>query len=138
MRQSEHAAKGLQLARVQAQLAHPAQSGVLAEQAQHDRFAMQHRNDGDADVHLAVVHTDLDAAILREAFFGDVQVTENFHARDNRRLKALNLRRDGNFLQDPIDAIADLQLVLEWFQVNVRGTQLEPFEDELQIRYRID
>jgi hypothetical protein len=71
------------------------------------------------------VDADLDAAVLRQAFLGDVQVAENLDARNDGRLEALDLRRHRHFLQHAVDAVADAELVLERFEVNVRGAQFD-------------
>ena len=71
------------------------------------------------------VHADFDAAILRHALLGDVQVGKDFDARDNGGLKALERRRHGDFLQVAVNAVADAELVLEGFEVHVRRAQLD-------------
>ena len=103
----------------------PRKRRVLPQQTHHDRLAVQHRNDRDADVHLGVVDADLDAAVLRQALLGDVQVAENLDARNDGRLKALDLRRHRHVLQHAVNAVADAEFVLERFEVNVRGAQLD-------------
>ena len=102
-----------------------AQRGILAQQTHHDRFAVQHRNDGNADVHLGVLDANLDAAVLRQAFFGDVEMAQNFDARNDRGLEPLDLRGHRHFLQHAVDAITDAQFVLERFEMNVRGAQFD-------------
>jgi hypothetical protein len=56
------------------QVIEPHQGGILPQQAHHHGLAVDHGNDGDAHVHLAAFEPDLDPAVLRQAFFGDVQV----------------------------------------------------------------
>src|SRR5258708_24847767 len=51
--------------------------------------------------------------------------------RSNRRLEPLDLRRHRHVLQHAVNAIANPELVLERFEMDVRCAQLEPFEDEL-------
>ena len=46
---------------------------ALVEDTHDDAFAMDHRNDRHAHVDLAAAHLQLDAAVLRQPFFGDVQ-----------------------------------------------------------------
>ena len=107
------------------EFAQAAQRGILPEQTHHDRFAVQHRNDGNADVHLGVINAHLDAAVLRQAFFGDVEVAQNFDARNDGRLKALELRGHGNVLQLAVNAVADAEFVLERFEMDVRRAQFD-------------
>ena len=45
-----------------------------AEDTEHNAFAVQERQGGNTKIHrLVAAHTDLDAAVLRHAAFGDVQ-----------------------------------------------------------------
>src|ERR1017187_4745595 len=125
VRQLENALETFQFAPVHVEFAHAAQRGILAKQTHHDRFAVQHRNDRNADVHFGVVETNLDAAILGQALFGDVQMAQNFDARNDRGLKALELRGNGNVLQHAVNPVADAEFVFEGFEVNVRRAQLD-------------
>ena len=47
---------------------------AAVEDAEHDRLAVDHRDDRDAHVDLAAGDLQLDAAVLREALLGDVEV----------------------------------------------------------------
>ena len=114
-----------QFARVHADFAKAAQRGILPQQTHDDRFAVQHRNHGNADVHLGVVNAHLDAAVLRQAFFRDVEMAQNFDARNDGRLKSFQLRRHGHFLQLAVNAVADAEFVLERFEVDVRRAQFD-------------
>src|SRR5208282_3852458 len=124
VRQPEHAAETVQFAPVHVEFGHAAQRGVLAEQTHHDRLAMQHRNHRNADVHFGVIETNLDAAVLRQAFFGDVEMTQNFDARNDSGLKTFQLRGNGNLLQLAVNAVADTEFVLERFEMDVRRAQI--------------
>ena len=62
---------------------------------------------------------ELDAAVLRQALLGDVQLGHDLQARDDRRLEVLDLRRDRGFHQHAVNAVADAQLVLERLDVDV-------------------
>ena len=119
MRQTKDAAEGLQLALIHAQLAHAAQGRVLPEQPHHHRFAVQHRDHGNTNVHFAVVNANFDATILWQALLCDVQMAKNFDPRNNGRLETFDLWRHRNVLQHAIDAIADAQLIFKGLQVNV-------------------
>ena len=52
----------------------------LSSNPQHDAFAVDHRDHGDADVDLAAGHAQLDAAVLRQAPLGDVQPRHDLQA----------------------------------------------------------
>ena len=57
----------------------------LVEQTQHDAFAVDHRDDRHADVDFAAGDLELDAAVLRQPLFGDVQLRHDLQPRDDRR-----------------------------------------------------
>jgi len=121
----QHALETLQFPGVHAQLAHTPQGCVLPQQAQHHRLAVQHRNDRHPDIHFTLINPDFDPAILRQTFFRDVQVAQNFDAGHDGRLKPLDLRRDRHVLQHAVNAVTNAQLVLERLEVDIRGAQLD-------------
>ena len=92
---------------------------------------MKHGNHGNADVHFRLVDADLDAAVLRQALFGDVQVAQNLDAREDGRLELLQLRRHGDVLQNAVNAVTNLEFLLERFQVNVRRAQFNGIAQDL-------
>ena len=54
----------------------------MVEQAEDDLLAEERRQHGDAEVHLgAVGQLQLDAAVLRQAALGDVELRHDLHAR---------------------------------------------------------
>src|SRR4030095_10343590 len=110
---------------------HAAQRGILPQQTHHNRLAVQHGNHRNTNVHLCVVEADLDAAVLGEAFLGDIEMAQNLDAGNDRRLEAFHLRRHGNLLQNTVDAIADAQFVFKRFEVNVRGAQIDGVAQDL-------
>ena len=79
---------------------------------------------------------ELDAAVLRHAALGDVELRHDLEARDERRLELQ--RRLHDFLQRAVDAVAHAQLVLEALEVDVRRAALhgvgEDRVDELDDR----
>src|SRR6185436_2086033 len=81
VRHLEHVLETFFLAHVHAEIVQAAQRGILAEQTHHHRLAMQHRNHGDADVHLGIVHADFDSTVLGKALLGNVEVAQDFYAR---------------------------------------------------------
>jgi hypothetical protein len=101
----------------------PAQRGILAQQTHDDRLAVQHWNHRNADVHLGVFNAHLDAAVLRQTLFRDVEMAQNFYAGNDGRLKLLQLRRHGHFLQLAVNAITDFEFVLERFEMDVGCAQ---------------
>jgi hypothetical protein len=73
----------------------------------------------------ALSRTDFDSTVLRQSLLGNIQMAENFYARNDGGLKAFDLRRHRNFLQHTVDAVANAQFVFEGFEVNVRRAQLD-------------
>ena len=98
------------------------QADVLAvEQAQHHRFAMRGRHGGHAQVEFAALHAQLDAAVLRQPAFGDVEPGEDLEAAHHRRRH--RQRRRVGFLQHAVHAVAQFHLALERLQVDVGCAQ---------------
>ena len=58
--------------------------GLLVEQAQHRSFPVPGGNRRHAHVHRLAGNAQRDAAILRQAFFRDVELRHDFHARNDR------------------------------------------------------
>ncbi len=63
-----------------AQMLHPQQHRAAVQQSQHHGLAVEHRDHRHAHVHLARGDLELDPAVLRQTFFGDVQVREDLQA----------------------------------------------------------
>ena len=91
----------------------------LVENSKNDLFAEQRGQRRHAVVDNLVAHLQLDAAVLRDATLGDVELRHDLEARDQRRLELH--RRLHHFLQRAVDTIANSDLVLEAFEVNVRS-----------------
>jgi len=79
---------------------------VAREEAQADAFAADGGYRGNADVDGLAFHFEVDATILRHPALGDVEVRHDFDARDDAGLKHFDFRRDGDFVQDAVDAVA--------------------------------
>ena len=98
---------------------------VAREKPQADALAADGGNGGDADVDGLAFHFEIDAAVLRHAALGDVEIGHDLDAGEHARLKHLDLRRHGNFVKHAVDAIPDAQIVLERLDVNVRRAFVE-------------
>src|SRR5262249_41898026 len=61
----QHALENLPFACGHADAVQPDHARILPEQTHHHCFAVQHRDHRHADVHLAVLHANLDASVLR-------------------------------------------------------------------------
>ena len=131
MRQVEHAIPHVPIALRHAQMFQPEEGIAAIENAQHDCFAVNHRNDADAQVDLASGDFQPDTAVLRDALLGDVQMTQDLEARDNRRLEFADLRRNVGFDQHAVNSITHAQLILERLDVNVGGAGFERLGHDL-------
>ena len=71
------------------------------------------------------------ATVLRQTPLGDVHVRHHFQARDDGCLQHAQLRRNRDLMQNPIDPIADAQIVFERLDMNIRRTLHYGFADNL-------
>src|SRR5262249_54181979 len=100
------------------------------EDAEHDALAVQRRQGRDTEIDLLAHHAQLDAAVLRQATLRDVELRHDLDARHDRGGQAARRRLD--VVQHAVDAVADLELVLERLDVDVGGTLLDgPVDDEV-------
>src|SRR6266850_8203659 len=108
---------------IKAEYVHPqsvelVSKGLLVENAQDRVLSEDGRHDGDTEVHLAALDPHLEAAILGNPAFGDVELGHDFHARHDllRHVRAL---RDTDLAQHPGDAVFDREPVARRFEMNV-------------------
>src|SRR5581483_9424837 len=80
--------------------------GRAVQHAQHDRLPELRGQRGHAEVDQLVPEVDRDAAVLREAPLGDVQVGHDLDAGNHRQGQVLGRR--GHLVKGAIDAVADL------------------------------
>ncbi len=92
----------------------------LIEDAKYSILAVAGGHDGDAKIDEAALIFHAEAAVLRDAALGDVQIAENFYARENGRVP---LFRDGlhGVLEDAVDAVLDGDFGVAGFDVDVTG-----------------
>ena len=91
--------------------------GALVEDTHHDGFAVGRRQTAHAQVDGVAGHGDRDAAVLRDAALGDVEVRHDLDARDDggghRDVRRLHL------VEGAVHAVADLEVVFEGLDVDV-------------------
>ncbi len=104
---------------------------VLVEDAHHDAFAVQHRDDREPDVDLSTRNLELDPPVLRQSLLGDVEPGHDFQPADDRGLKTVDLRRHRLQLQHAVDPVADLDAGRLGFNVNVAGAGFAGFAENL-------
>ncbi len=90
---------------------------LAIEDTHHHRFAEAGRHGGDAQVQLLALHAQLNAAVLRQAALGDVELGHDLHAADHRG--GGTGRRRFHFVQHAIDAVAHFQAILERLDMHV-------------------
>ncbi len=101
---------------------------VRPQNTQHDRFAVVCRQSAHTKIDLHFVDDHLDAPVLREALFGDINPSHDLHSGDQR---AFHFDRD--FLANDafaVDAIPQLHAVFHWLDVNVAGPVAHRFDNE--------
>ena len=103
----------------------PEQAGTLVEQAHDYRFAILRRHRRDTHVDGAVLDLDVEAAVLRQAFFRDVEPGHQLQAqRHGGRNLVIGL---GLHVQHAVDPETDTQRFFLRFDMNVGSTSTQGF-----------
>src|SRR5262249_2486333 len=121
-------AKRLELVWPEAQLFKVQGEVLPVEDAHHDAFAVHGRQGRHAEVDRVSADVELYAAVLGEASLRDVQVGHDLHARDHRLGKVD--RRRHHFVQNAVHAVANLELVLEGLEVDVRAAVADRLQQD--------
>ena len=105
---------------LEAELRHVELQVRLVEEPEHDLLAEHGRKGGDAEVHLLVAgELHLDAAVLRQAALGDVELRHDLEARGDGVLEPQ--RRLHHLVQHAVDAEPDAERLLVRLDVDVAG-----------------
>src|SRR5262249_15478993 len=99
------------------------------EHAEHGVFAMTGGHDGDTQVDEAALVLNAEAAVLRDSAFGDIEIAENFYARDDGGVAFLGDGLHG-VLQDAVNAVLHRNICVACFDVDIASASLESGEDE--------
>ncbi len=101
----------------EAEVLEPEHRLALVEDAHDDLLAVHGRQGRDAQVDAAAADLHRDAAVLRDAALGDVDVGHDLEARDHARLDAA--RRAHHLVEHAVDAEPDAQVGLVRLDVDV-------------------
>ena len=89
---------------------------------------MDRRHDGDAEIDQPALIPHAEAAVLRHAALGDVELAHDLDARNDGRMPVLGDRRHG-VVQHAVDAVLDGDFLVARFDVDVARAPLERVED---------
>ena len=102
-------------------------AGGAVEQTHDDAFAVERGQSGNAQVDFAAQRLDLDAAVLRQAAFGDIQAGHQLHARNDGGLQLA--RRRVLTHQHAVNAVADAKFFFERLDVDIAGALFDGLRD---------
>ena len=97
------------------------------EDAHHDALAEHCGEDADAEVDGLVVDAEFDAAVLRKAAFGDIEIGHDLDAAADGGGDVG--RRGHHFVEHAVDAVSHLEFALEGLEVNVGGLVLDRLKE---------
>ncbi len=112
---------------INAHLVDAAGERTFVQDADDNFFSMRRGQDRNAQVHFLAHHFDAKATVLWKTTLGDIKSGKDLDARSDGKLQRLWRRLGQN--QFTIDAVAELQGVLEWLDVNVGGLFLHGLDE---------
>ena len=101
---------------------------LFVEDAEHGVLAVNRGHDGHAKIDEAALVAHAEAAVLRHAALGDVQLAHDLDARQDRGVPFLGERLHGE-LQNAVDAVLHDHFGIARLDVDVAGAPLERRED---------
>ncbi len=99
------------------------------ENAQHHALTEHGRHRGDAQIYVLAAHGGPDAAVLRHAALGDVEMRHDLQPRRHGRAQRQRQRLDGG--EDAVDTIADAQTVRPRLDMDVGCPHFHGARDEI-------
>ena len=106
--------------RFEAQVFQALGDGVLVENADHHVFAVHRRQHGDAEIDLALVDAQAEAAVLWHALLGDVEFGHDLQARHQRGMMS-PVEHAGGRVEHAVDAVLHHHAVFIGLDVDVAG-----------------
>ena len=104
-------------------------AGAFVEESQHGAFAVGGGDGADAEVDFARADIDRTSSVLGEAFFGDIHPSHHFNSGDDHGQDVCVQRE--HVVQDAIDAVADIDFLLEGMDMDVRSSQLQGSKENI-------
>ena len=95
---------------------------ALVEQTHDHRLTELHRHGGNPHIEVAVLHANVETAVLRQALFRDIRAGHDLQAHDQRRSHAVLLHH--LFVEHTVDTLANPHHAVVRFDVNVGGLHL--------------
>jgi hypothetical protein len=131
VRFEDDVAYGFFVFRGEAELIEAEEDFATGEEAEGDAFAVDGGDGGDADIDFLAFDADVDAAVLGEAFFGDIHAGHDFDAGEDGGLVTFKLGGHRGLVEDAVDAVTDAEFVFGGFEVDIGGAVFEGFPDDL-------
>ena len=103
--------------------------GVAVQDTDDDRLSVHGHVGRDPQVHIMAHHLRFDPAVLVLSLLGDVEPADHLHARCDRRSKGP--RQVRLVLKDPVDPVADLDLLLLRLDVDVARALFDRIRDDV-------
>ena len=103
----------------------------LVQEAERNGLGVDRGNRGHADVEDDAGGLEVDAAILRQALFGDIHARHDLEARDDGVLEAEEIFWERHRHEQAVDAVADTERALLRLKVNVRRLVGDGLRDDV-------
>ena len=104
---------------------------MLVQQPETDTFSLHGRHRRHPHIDSRTFEGQIDTTVLRKPPFCDIQSRHDLESGNHRALKSLDVLRDRNVEQDSIDSIANTKIIGQGLDMNIRGSLLKGFPDNL-------
>ncbi len=101
------------------------------QKTQADTLAVNGRHGRYADIDVLALHAQSDTPVHGHAFLGDIQVGHDLDTRDDGGLEPDQAGRHRRLVQNTVDPVANTELRLHRFHMNIRRALLHRFPDDL-------
>ena len=104
---------------------------LLTQKTKTDRLPRHRGNRRDTHVDRSTLKLQIDSPVLRQPPLCNIQMRHNFDSRNQRGLEQLDPRGNRNITQDPVNAIPNLQIILQRLDMNICRPLLQSLTDHL-------